>query len=544
MALLQARVAPLPSHEGMSVEMTVHTPCSPNNSHLPPGFAFPCTPAFISFRFGGDSGPWKISRQAFRLLQCQGLPVGSSADIVQRIQAESISYMSGEAERGTRFARDLRRIRRDRGVSLADIHDATKMAYDMIKRFEHDALIGHSQFSKVYLRLFVRGYAEYLNMDVEMALEAFELAMKGRYTGSLAQAYLGEPEEEHQEESPKQKKKTGRKEPAAPGPDQVTEATSSEQTGQESAKIPHEESAEPTRQTDSGVADSGVADSEVPDSEVPDSEVADSEVTDSEVTDSGVADSGAIDSGASDSGAPDSGATVSAASSTEQPAAREAPLAKTSAAREISSPKAPFTRRTSAGTSSKASSKTSPKANPSTGADAQAPAGSRPDPRWIFLGVLVVVIGLGVWGLTRVAPANDVTDATVPADGMTDAAIPANGMTDAAIPANGMADAAIPANGIPIQSLPDTLNIVIVADKGSVAPIRVTVDNDLRRPYWISRGGSMTFRMADRIILEQQLDSVTVQVEGMTYPVSRPTGEDMVTLTRDALRSWFSSIQR
>ena len=77
-----------------------------------------------------------------------------------------------------------------------------------------------------------------------------------------------------------------------------------------------------------------------------------------------------------------------------------------------------------------------------------------------------------------------------------------------------------------------------------MAPIRVTVDNDLRRPYWISRGGSMTFRMADSIILEQQLDSVTVQVEGMTYPVSPPTGEDMVVLTRDALRSWFSSIQR
>ena len=393
--------------------------------------------------------------------------------------------MSGEAERGTRFARDLRRIRRDRDVSLTDIHDATKMAYDLIKRFEHNALIGHPQFNRVYLRLFVRGYAEHLNMDVEMALEAFELAMKGRYTGSLAKAYLGESGEERQEESPKQEKKTGREEPAPPESDQVTEATPSAQAERESAKIPSEESAEPTPQSDS-------------------------EVTDPEVA--------------------DSGATVSAALSTEQPTAREASLAKTSAARKISSSKAPFPRRTSAGTSSKA--------NPSTGADAQAPAGSgsgsRPDPRWIFLGVLVVVIGLGVWGLTRVAPANDVTDA----------AVPANGMVDATVPANGMADATVPANGIPIQSLPDTLNIVIVADKGSVAPIRVTVDNDLRRPHWISRGSSMTFRMVDRIILEQQLDSVTVQVEGMTYPVSRPTGEDMVVLTRDALRSWFSSIQR
>ena len=403
--------------------------------------------------------------------------------------------MSGEAERGTRFARDLRRIRRDRDVSLTDIHDATKMAYDLIKRFEHNALIGHPQFNRVYLRLFVRGYAEHLNMDVEMALEAFELAMKGRYTGSLAKAYLGESGEERQEESPKQEKKTGREEPAPPESDQVTEATPSAQAERESAKIPSEESAEPTPQSDS-------------------------EVTDPEVA--------------------DSGATVSAALSTEQPTAREASLAKTSAARKISSSKAPFPRRTSAGTSSKA--------NPSTGADAQAPAGSGSgsgaDPRWIFLGVLVVVIGLGVWGLTRVAPANDVTDAAVPANGMVDATVPANGMADATVPANGMADATVPANGIPIQSLPDTLNIVIVADKGSVAPIRVTVDNDLRRPHWISRGSSMTFRMVDRIILEQQLDSVTVQVEGMTYPVSRPTGEDMVTLTRDALRSWFSSIQR
>ena len=115
--------------------------------------------------------------------------------------------MSSEAERGTRFARDLRRIRRDRGVSLTDIHDATKMAYDLIKCFETRCAYRSSSVQQVYLRLFVRGYAEHLNLDVEMALEAFELAMKGRYTGSLAKAYLGESGEERQKESPKQEKK-------------------------------------------------------------------------------------------------------------------------------------------------------------------------------------------------------------------------------------------------------------------------------------------------------------------------------------------------
>ena len=373
--------------------------------------------------------------------------------------------MSGEDERGTRFARDLRRIRRDRGVSLTDIHDATKIAYDLIKRFEHDALIGHSRFNRVYLRLFVRGYAEHLNLDVEMALEAFELAMKGRYTGSLARAYLGESGVEHREESPKQKKRTGGKEPAAPGSDQVTEAIPSTQTERESAKIPHEESAEPTRQSDSAATDSEAA---------------------------------------------DSAATVSAVLSTEQPAVREIPLKKTSAVRKLLSPKAPSIRR--------ASARASLGATLSIGADTQESAGSgiagAADPRWIFLGVLVVVVGLGIWGLTRVAPVED------------------------------MADATVPAIDIPIRSLPDTLNIAIVADKGSVAPIRVTLDSDLRRPYWIDRGDAMTFRMTDSIVLEQQLDSVTVQVEGITYPLSRPTGEDKVLLTRDALSSWFSSIPR
>ncbi len=395
--------------------------------------------------------------------------------------------MSGEAERGTRFARDLRRIRRARGVSLTDIHDATKMAYDLIKLFEHNALIGHPQFNRVYLRLFVRGYAEHLGMDVEMTLEALELAMKGRYTDSLAKAYLGESGEEGQKESSKKGEKTGREEPAAPESDQVTEETSSVQAEKKSSEIPHEKSEGSTPQ--------------------------------------------------SDSAATDLGATAPKTSPTEQPVAQK-----------ISSPKGVADRSASSRSSSKASPSKAAGVRSSAGSDsgsgtdprwiflgarssAGSDSGSGTDPRWIFLGLFVVVVGLGIWGLTRAISGPD------------ELAQQASLSSERIEPANDMADAAAPASTIPPQSLPDTLNIVIVADKGGVAPIRVTVDNDLRRPYWIDRGNAMTFRMVDRIILEQQLDSVTVQVEGMTYPVSRPAGEDMVTLTRDAVRSWFSSIQ-
>ena len=398
--------------------------------------------------------------------------------------------MSGEAERGTRFARDLRRIRRARGVSLADIHDATKMAYDMIKRFEHDALINYPQFNRVYLRLFVRGYAENLDMDVEMTLEALELAIKGQYAGSLAKAYLGESEEKTREEPPKKEKKTSRAKPAVPESDQETEAVPPTQTKRKSAKTPRKRSSETARK---------------------------------------------MDVGAPDAGAPDSEAIEPGTSPTEPPAVREAPVAKKSAAREVISPGETSDR----GLSARVSSFSGPStvgASPSKGASAQGSAGLvsgvRADPRWIFIGVIVVVVGLGIWGLARLGTGQD------------ELAEESSLSAELVEPANGMTDATSAANDIPIQFLPDTLNITIVADKGSVAPIRVTLDDDLRRPYWIDRGGSMTFRMVDRIILEQQLDSIAVQVEGMTYPVSRPAGEDMVALTREAVRSWFSSIQR
>ncbi|MYE05262.1 MAG: hypothetical protein F4Y00_09865 [Bacteroidetes bacterium SB0662_bin_6] len=414
--------------------------------------------------------------------------------------------MSGEAERGTRFARDLRRIRRARGVSLADIHDATKMAYDMIKRFEHDALINHPQFNRVYLRLFVRGYAEHLDMDVEMTLQALELAIKGRYAGSLAKEYLGESGKKTGEEPPKQEKKTSRAKPASSESDQVKEAVPSRRTEPESAETPSEKPA-----ASDGKDDSGPPASETPASETPDPETTAPETTAPETT------------------APET--TAPETSPAEQPPAREASAAKTSAAREDTSPgatpdRSPFARVPSFSFSGVTTARSS------KGASARGPAsGSGADPRWIFVGVCVVVVGLGIWGLTRMGSGSD------------GSAQESSSVTELAEPANGMTDATSPANDIPIQFLPDTLNITIVADKGSVAPIRVTVDNDLRRPYWIDRGGSMTFRMADSIILEQQLDSVTVQVEGMPYPVSRAAGEDRATLTRDAVRSWFSSIQ-
>lgn len=51
-------------------------------------------------------------------------------------------------------------------------------------------------------------------------------------------------------------------------------------------------------------------------------------------------------------------------------------------------------------------------------------------------------------------------------------------------------------------SVPDTMAFVVTAARGKVDHIKVTVDDDVRRPYWIEQGQSRTFEVTDRIVFE------------------------------------------
>lgn len=401
--------------------------------------------------------------------------------------------MPGEAEHGKQFARDLCSIRRAREVSLTDIHEATRMAYDLIKRFEHDALIDHPQFNRVYIRLFVRGYATRIGIDSGRALEAFELAMKGKYDGLLAREYLETSGEAPSDKEPEEE--ASGEEPETSGPEEAASA----ETGQKPpAKA---RSALPAEAEPAASAAADPKPSAKPDPKPP---------------------------AEAESAPPASDASEKSEESVAMvlpPEAPPKPLAKEPAAPAAS----PSTGASAAAPSVPAPSKSSG----SLGAGRQAPAASegRLDPRWIFVGLLVVVITLVVWNLAR----------AMSAPGEAHEAAPSSAPLPASAHATVEASEAPGAPGLP---LPDTLAITVAADKGSVAPIRVTLDEDVRRPYWIERGDTMTFRMGSRIILEQQLDSVTVHVEGMAYPLSTPAGQDSVILTRAALDSWYSSLSR
>ncbi len=430
--------------------------------------------------------------------------------------------MSGEAEHGKQFARDLCSIRRAREVSLTDIHEATRMAYDLIKRFEHDALIDHPQFNRVYIRLFVRGYATRIGIDSVRALEAFELAMKGKYDGLLAREYLEtsgeapsgkepEPEPEGSDEAPETSEpkdaasaEAGQKPPAkaksAP-PAEADPKPSAEADPKPSAKADPKPSAkaDPKPSAKAAPKPSAKADPKSPAEADPRPPASDaSEESEESVT------------------------------MALPPEAPPKPLSKEHPAPAVSP---------STGVSVAAPSLPAPsKSSGSAGAGRQAPAAweGRLDPRWIFVGLLVVVITLVVWNLAR----------AMSAPGEAREVAPSSAPLPASAHATVEASEALGALGALGRPLPDTLAITVAADKGSVAPIRVTLDEDLRRPYWIKRGDTMTFRMGSRIILEQQLDSVTVHVEGMAYPLSTPAGQDSVILTRAALDSWHSSLSR
>jgi hypothetical protein len=93
---------------------------------------------------------------------------------------------------GERFARDMRRIREDKEVSMEDIHDATMISTHIIESFEQDGLFEHPTFNQVYLRSFVRSYANAAGIKPERALEELARALEGAYANELAVEYLGD----------------------------------------------------------------------------------------------------------------------------------------------------------------------------------------------------------------------------------------------------------------------------------------------------------------------------------------------------------------
>jgi len=96
---------------------------------------------------------------------------------------------------------------------------------------------------------------------------------------------------------------------------------------------------------------------------------------------------------------------------------------------------------------------------------------------------------------------------------------------DAAIDARDEASAA--------PELGDTLTVEVVAAFDRVDPIRIRVDDDLRRPYWIEEGESRSFSAVNQIILENQLENVELRLEGVPVPTDERDAQGRIVITRE-----------
>ena len=102
----------------------------------------------------------------------------------------------------TRFAHDLRAIREERGVSLDDVQQDTRMPADILGRFESGELIGDQHYNEVYLRNLLKSYAQALGISAQEVLSAYDQAKAGAYDGALRRRFLAGEAKPEAEQKP------------------------------------------------------------------------------------------------------------------------------------------------------------------------------------------------------------------------------------------------------------------------------------------------------------------------------------------------------
>jgi hypothetical protein len=104
---------------------------------------------------------------------------------------------------------------------------------------------------------------------------------------------------------------------------------------------------------------------------------------------------------------------------------------------------------------------------------------------------------------------------------------------------------ALPPDPIPaaqIVTIGDSITVTLVATGGPLDPVRVQVDSDLRRPYWVDEGDSMSFKVVRRIAIQDLLDRLSLRLEGVPYPIDSYTDSERVIITRDSVEAFVRSL--
>jgi transcriptional regulator with XRE-family HTH domain len=378
-----------------------------------------------------------------------------------------------------RFARDLRRLREQREISISALNEATQVPESHIQKFEEGTLYEESRMNAVYLKAFVRAYAETLEIPPGAVVNQLEAALEDEYNNQLAVQFLeGPPSEADDQRSPDTE--------SLPSPDRDAEP------------IPPDDS---TEKDLTGVPEGVTEEHASSDSESKEPEVA-----------SDRDEEGRTESPKDDSRSPSPSFPRSGDSSASRRGASSQSSSFGSGARRV------WNRYGGAVTSV------------ALLLFVLALGGGAAS---LYFG------GEGAGASSDPAASADLTarpaspDTSVPAETVE---------TDTGTAETGLGSSSQSQRPSANVTLGDTLYAIVEATS-VVAGMRVQQDDDLRRPYWIEEGEARVFPFTGRITIENQLDSLRLFLEHYPYPTTRTNEEGQIIISRDTAEQFADTLR-
>jgi cytoskeletal protein RodZ len=486
---------------------------------------------------------------------------------------------------GKRFSEDLRHIREKQDLSVSEIHHETQIPETLIESFEAGRLYDHPSYNRVYLRSFVKAYADAVRIQREMALECLDAALEGTYEDALASTYLTDrsgpdassedaPPEPSDGGAPSRESRDPADTPEAPtaggpegrggivGPPRAVGEDPPAEAEPNLPDSPIEDSPPPPRegQSDRSSSDSSAPDGSSAGSTPPPDEAGD----DPEAASPTPEPSDPVPDASDSTDAPDTSSDATDPDAADDPSATgNSPAWMEEEAEESSNTDRPASSPAGgeeepalgAGQGGIVGEPSELGSGPSGDAPSAAQAGRTPSrsgpgasrsesngwasllndlPQHYVTGagivvVLLVLVGLGIAYVSSDETEQSTPAATGPPD-TTVAAGPAD--TETATPQRPPADV----------RLGSTIHLTVLATD-TVSALRIERDEDLRRPYWIVEGEAEVFPFQERVTVENELPNVRLFVEGYPYPVQPEDTSEGLELTRSGLQSFVDTLR-
>lgn len=472
---------------------------------------------------------------------------------------------------GELFAADLRAIREERGVALKDIIDATRLAEDVVEQFEVTALLDNPVFNRVYLRSLVSSYARLIDIDENVALQGLEDTLRGEYEGSLGKIYLGDeprssdeggqdaagPELGEGSAAPdaapsvsESGRGTDRDAPASmtgPDADELKEPPGDPDPENEPGSAAHPAGTGGKESVSGGSGPAKDESQDESDGQSPDGDGsagrgsgkdgADERAPgDDDGGDAGPA-AGAAGAGgtvrAPEKGGPEKGRSGQGGSGKSAAGGKADSGGKSAAGGKAASSGKASTRKAAEGASARTSASRTSSASGVVDA-ASVGAGTVESRKGLLLPdmrglVAAIVAGVVLIALVWISVAWFLDSPEEPEPEITAPAVDSSRVEPE------------PPGPEPV-SLPDTFEVRVIARDEPLDPIRSRVDDDLRRPYWVELGDTLILRVAERVVLEREVEHALVTVENWLPPTGWLEPDGTYLISRARTQSWLDSL--